>query len=282
MESDIDIAYVETGIGSLLGIYRLVHGKYLNRKNLNTVFLRDKPLLLILDIGYRYRDLILEEIRSSDLDNIVVFKIKLGFIGRILSRFLKNPLDKLVHDNGIIAIYIPRDKNLTNNYTGTRVIHIDLNTADRARALLSGLPRPLAIIAEPLRIMRFALVGFTGFLVNLAVLYAVRSLLLTYLDIEISTALATMISFETSLTWNFILHELWTFRDLRLSRTLQNRVKRWIKYHLGSIGSLLSQVSIVTLLSGFMNYPLYLSLLLGVLVGLIANYLLSRFFAWRE
>ena len=138
------------------------------------------------------------------------------------------------------------------------------------------------LLNEFKRMFRFGLVGLTGFFVNLATIYLSRSILMNYLMKEIATAISSYIGFEVSLTWNFILHEKWTFRDLDLSRSVRSRILRWLKFHIGSLGSMATQVSVVTIMSGFMDYPIYLSLFIGVSLGMLLNYSFSRLYAWRK
>jgi len=90
-------------------------------------------------------------------------------------------------------------------------------------------------------IVRFAVVGALGTVVNLSVLAILRYLL--GLIHELSAAIAI----EVSIINNFILNDLWTFRDRRKG----NIIFRIGKFHLSSLAGVLTQylVSVTTFLS---------------------------------
>ena len=77
------------------------------------------------------------------------------------------------------------------------------------------LPRPIAIaLREPERVLKFGLVGLTGSIVNILVVTFSAEILGVLEKNPLLLAIPGFLGFETSLTWNFILHEIWTFQNL--------------------------------------------------------------------
>ncbi|MEZ0394509.1 MAG: GtrA family protein [Desulfurococcaceae archaeon] len=136
------------------------------------------------------------------------------------------------------------------------------------------MPRPLRVVlAEPARLAKFGLVGLTGMAVNMAVAsLAYRSFSLVP---WLARLFATLIGFEASVAWNFTIHDLWTFRDLRSGSALS----RLLGFHVASLASLMMQVAF-TQAGPLLGLGYEISLGLGIVVGFITNYLVSRFYAW--
>ncbi|MEO3993593.1 MAG: glycosyltransferase family 2 protein [Desulfurococcaceae archaeon TW002] len=119
---------------------------------------------------------------------------------------------------------------------------------------------------------KFAVVGTSGVLVNLGVLWFLSYVLL------IQHFIASVIGIEASLINNFIWNDLWTFKKRRFG-------KRWwrlLKYHVSTaIGTLaqytVSQIAYYALLRESLS-----SQTLGILVGFIANYLISKKYVWAR
>ncbi|MEZ0318700.1 MAG: glycosyltransferase family 2 protein [Pyrobaculum sp.] len=114
------------------------------------------------------------------------------------------------------------------------------------------------------RPFKFATVGASGVGVAFAVLYATK-----WLYPALSVALAV----EASLTSNYLLNWLWTFR--RNTPILVG----WAKYHVATaVGSAVTYVTTLALLWQLGHFLAYL---LGVLLGFLANYLLSEAVVFR-
>lgn len=119
---------------------------------------------------------------------------------------------------------------------------------------------------------KFAVVGASGVLVNLGVVWFLSYILL------MQHFIASIIGIETSLISNFIWNDLWTFRKRRFG-------KRWwrlLKYHgstvVGTVAQyVVSQIAYYTLLKESLA-----SQALGILVGFIANYLISKKYVWTR
>jgi putative flippase GtrA len=77
-----------------------------------------------------------------------------------------------------------------------------------------------------LRFVKFCAVGASGVLVNLSLLAALAD------GLGIHVNLASALAIEASINSNFIINELWTFRDRR--RKKSDAFKRLVKFHLVS------------------------------------------------
>jgi dolichol-phosphate mannosyltransferase len=231
--------------------------------------------------------------RFKGRDAIVVVGRPNSLFSRLLGSLAYNPLSELTGDNLSLALVVSRSLLLRASAQGLRNI---LDKAayvtkfvyreplyDYVYMVIGRFPKALILtLFDPVRTIKFALVGLSGVLIN----YIAVAVSLTYLLLQMSYVsavfTASIIGFEVSLTWNFIIHELWTFKDLNLSKTPGALLWRWIKYHIGSIGSFIAQTGTITLLTGYMSVELYKSILLGVTLGFIVNYLAGRLYTWRE
>lgn len=119
---------------------------------------------------------------------------------------------------------------------------------------------------------KFAIVGVSGVLVNLGVVWVLSYMLL------MQHFIASVVGIETSLINNFVWNDLWTFKRRRFGK----RWLRLLKYH-GStaVGTLaqyvVSQITYYALLRESLT-----SQALGILVGFIANYLISKKYVWAQ
>ncbi len=120
------------------------------------------------------------------------------------------------------------------------------------------------------RPIKFAVVGASGVLVNEGVLYLA-------LNAGLNEAIAGLISIEASIISNFVLNDLWTFR----SRRTGSWIWRIAKYHLSvALGAVIMYGTYMGLLWWLSLNP-YLAMLIGIILGFIANYLLSEIVVWR-
>jgi len=157
----------------------------------------------------------------------------------------------------------------------TQVIGVRAGLTTTWTYLVGRLPKPLnMILGEPSRLLKFSFVGATGTLVNLFV-----ATLIFYLKLS-GAFISTIVGFEASTLWNFILHEHWTFRDLA---SLQPGLvlNRLVKFHLSAFASLFSQLGLVYLGNIVLGYNYTASLLAGIIVGFLLNYVISRYYAWK-
>ena len=118
--------------------------------------------------------------------------------------------------------------------------------------------------------IRFSIIGALGTLVNLLSLYVMRY----FLGLE--HELASIIAIEISLLNNFILNDIWTFRKRRRGSIISSL----LNYHLANLLGIMTQFSISMSLYRFFGMESILSQFIGIIVGFIVNYSLSRRIVW--
>lgn len=125
----------------------------------------------------------------------------------------------------------------------------------------------------PVRFALFAFIGGLGLVVHLAVLRA--SLAFPALDFTEGQAIATLVA----MTFNFLLNNLFTYRDQRLRgvKLLSGLVSFYLICAVGAVGN----VGIASYV--FARQPVWwLAGIAGAIVGSVWNYAVSSVFTWRR
>jgi len=132
------------------------------------------------------------------------------------------------------------------------------------------------------RMITFASVGAGGVLVNEGTLYVAYELLkLKDLSNEVGLALSAVVGFETSVMFNFLLHDSITFKEFVKKKDMQSKLKRLFHYHNASVAGLVVQIAALLLLTSIGVHYL-LANLVGIFLGLGVRYSLSLMKAWNE
>jgi dolichol-phosphate mannosyltransferase len=127
---------------------------------------------------------------------------------------------------------------------------------------------------ELLRFVKFCLVGLSGVLVNMGLLWLLTEFAgLFYL-------LSAAISIETSILSNFTLNDYFTFRDRR-SPTLKSFLSRLVRFNLVSLAGLALNMGVLWLLTEVFGVYYLLSNLCGIVVATLWNYLVNTWWTWR-
>ncbi len=119
------------------------------------------------------------------------------------------------------------------------------------------------------RFIKFNIVGLTGVFVNQGLLILLTSAGLYYLH-------AGFIAVETSIITNFILNDLWTFRDRRSGHVL----KRLVKFNILMLIGLTINLLILYALTDLASIHYTISNLIGIGVASLARYFMSLKWAW--
>lgn len=128
---------------------------------------------------------------------------------------------------------------------------------------------------EIMRFIKFGLVGGSGILVNEGLLWLLWGIMGVYL------LLASLVSVELSIIWNFIWNEVWTFRD-RGEDGAKAFFKRMGKFNLVSIVGLCLNVAILMFLhKAFGIYPLTANIA-GIAVAFIWNFAANNLWTWYK
>jgi dolichol-phosphate mannosyltransferase len=131
----------------------------------------------------------------------------------------------------------------------------------------------IKIEAEKLKeFIKFGIVGGSGVLVNMGLLYALTRFL--SVPLEIASPIAIWISILT----NFFLNNLWTFRERNTHVPFWSRLAR---YHL--VSGVAGGVNYLTLLLLVNQLGMndMLSNLIGIGIGTVINYTMNSFWTWR-
>jgi dolichol-phosphate mannosyltransferase len=121
-------------------------------------------------------------------------------------------------------------------------------------------------------VFRFGIVGLTGVVVNLVIL---NLLLLA----GISGYVALFVAIAVAILNNFLLNDLWTFRDSarRISTSIWQRL--WLFYTVSAGGAVINY-GVTLILAHFLLMNISLADLIGILVGFVWNFLLNRRVTW--
>lgn len=127
--------------------------------------------------------------------------------------------------------------------------------------------------AIPVRFIAFSLIGGSGVVVHMAVLWTLyRGLGVDFVTGQAAAALVAM-------TTNFILNNLLTYRDMRLRG--RRLVWGWVSFVLACSVGAIANVGIATYLFRADSYWV-LSALAGIVVGAVWNYAVTAVYTWRH
>ena len=126
----------------------------------------------------------------------------------------------------------------------------------------------------PLRVLCFAVVGASGFVIDI-----VCYLALQWAGVE--HRVARLLSFWPAVSWNWLLNRSVTFRD----RAPEARARQWAKFVAGSFVGLVVNVgsyAALTSFTGVFDRHRLLALLTGVGLGGLVNFVLATLFVYRR
>jgi dolichol-phosphate mannosyltransferase len=127
---------------------------------------------------------------------------------------------------------------------------------------------------ELIRLVKFAAVGGSGVLVNLASYW----LLTRFVHLNDFAALA--VSFEASVVSNFLLNNFFTFADRRVSRTLPF-LAQFVKFNIISLGGLGIQEGALWLLHTTWGMNDMAAVGIGIILATVWNYGLNSWWTWK-
>lgn len=122
-----------------------------------------------------------------------------------------------------------------------------------------------------MRFIKFNIVGLSGIVVNQGLLMFLTNLGLYYIY-------SGIIAIEMSIISNFLLNDLWTFKDRRSGHIL----KRLVKFNLLMLIGLAINLLILYALTDLASLHYTISNLFGIGIASIARYLMSIKWAWLQ
>jgi dolichol-phosphate mannosyltransferase len=125
------------------------------------------------------------------------------------------------------------------------------------------------------KLLKFGMVGISGILVNMGVLYYLKEFAGFYYLV------ASFFAIELSILNNFLLNDLWTFRSSG-DHKLSSRWHRLVAFHIVSAGGLVINMGILWLLTGIFGVYYLVSNLVGILIAFAWNFLVNRRITWTR
>lgn len=120
-------------------------------------------------------------------------------------------------------------------------------------------------------VVRFGIVGAIGTFVNMCVF--------SFLSLNfLSNTLASTAAFFVAVSVNYILNARWSF-SFRTQGVLS--ISSYIFYILANTGGLLVNLAILYFVSNILGYNPLLGQFIGIMFGMIINYLASYFFVFK-
>ena len=121
-------------------------------------------------------------------------------------------------------------------------------------------------------LIKFGVVGGSGVLVNMGLLF----ILTRYLSLRLE--IASPIAIELSILSNFFLNNLWTFKKRDTHVPFWSRL---LRYHLVSgLAGIVNYLVLILLVKTFGLHDM-LSNLIGIVIGTFINYSLNSLWTWR-
>ena len=121
-------------------------------------------------------------------------------------------------------------------------------------------------------LIKFGVVGGSGVLVNMGLLFILTRFLSIRLEI------ASPIAIELSILSNFFLNNLWTFKKRDTHVPFWSRL---LRYHLVSgLAGIVNYLVLILLVNTFGLHDM-LSNLIGILIGTFINYTLNSLWTWK-
>lgn len=146
-----------------------------------------------------------------------------------------------------------------------------------------------------LRVFKFAVVGFIGFFINTLGLFIFSRLgpvkqlsdflfSLTRLPFANVSGIASALGAECAIVSNFILNNIWTFGDRKLTSPLQI-VPKFVQFNISSFGAVAIQFLVVgtgTSLTGETFISRFFWLVIATAIGMVVNYIIYSKVIWRK
>lgn len=129
------------------------------------------------------------------------------------------------------------------------------------------------------RFFRFGLVGGSGVLVDMAVLYLLHDPSRLGLPLVISKVVSAQLAMINNFTWN----ETWTFADRRGARSAPGPlVKRFLRFELICLAGLLLNLGVLTLCVKRLGMHYLLGNVIAIAVSTAWNFLLNLRWNWSS
>lgn len=120
--------------------------------------------------------------------------------------------------------------------------------------------------------LKFAIVGLVGTFINIAVLYVLTEYFGVYY------IFSAVVSFVISMTHNFLLNKIWTFKEPLKSEFR----KKYVQFSLVSIMALMINLFFLYIFTEIIGVYYILSQLIAIGIALIINFLGNRKWTFKK
>jgi dolichol-phosphate mannosyltransferase len=129
------------------------------------------------------------------------------------------------------------------------------------------------------RYIRFGVVGASGVVVDMVVLFLLSDPKMLALNLSLGKALAA----ETALVNNFVWNELWTFGDISAAQShWRGRLVRFGKFNLICLAGIGLSILLLNIQTRFLAINVYLANLIAIALVSLWNFWLNVKFSWRS
>ena len=147
-------------------------------------------------------------------------------------------------------------------------------TSGEGICYLKHLTRLTGLQAGAMRFLKFGLVGLSGVLVNEGLLWLLTE------NFGLYYLLSAAIAVETAIVTNFILNDIWTFRDRRTPGN-KSLLGRGLKFNLVSLGGLGINIAILWTITEVVGISYIISNLIGIAGATLWNFTINTLWTWR-
>jgi dolichol-phosphate mannosyltransferase len=125
------------------------------------------------------------------------------------------------------------------------------------------------------RMAKFAFVGGIGVIVNLGILWTLTD------GAGVYYLLSAIVSIEASIISNFLLNDLWTFRD-RKEEGAKKWAQRLVKFNIISLPAFPMQLVVMGVLNEIFGVYYMLAAFIGILSVFIWNFVANSLWTWKK
>ena len=136
----------------------------------------------------------------------------------------------------------------------------------------------MEIVKERIRLIRFAIVGGSGVLVNAGIFELSYALLETQVSESVRMNTSALLGFAVSFTTNFLANNFWTWGDRQQEAQLTFS-RRFAAYFAVAGSALIVQLVVLNLLSSLME-PRWANII-GIGAGTIVNFTINHLWTFR-
>jgi dolichol-phosphate mannosyltransferase len=125
------------------------------------------------------------------------------------------------------------------------------------------------------RVFKFGIVGISGIVINLGILFGLVEFFTMNKD------LASPIAIEISILSNFILNDLWTFGSIE-DQKVSGRWHRLVAFNIVSVGGAVINYGIFLMLTTWFAVYYLAAQLIGIVIAFVWNFLVNRRVTWKR